>query len=189
MAMTTSRSLAGRRVLVLNASYEPVKIIGWKRAMLLWLSEKVDVIEHHDVSVHSISKTFELPSIIRVREFIRRRHKRRQTFKRTHIFNRDDYCCQYCAKVFPLKDLTLDHIVPVKSGGPKTWENLVTCCRICNQKKGARTPLEAGMPLLSQPRRMPVNFIPDLIFVRKELPEAWKIYLGKLWPHPEDKAS
>ncbi|NCN42578.1 HNH endonuclease [bacterium] len=180
MATTTPGSLNGRRVLVLNASYEPVKVIGWKRAMLLWLAEKVDVIEHHDVSVHSVTESFGLPSVIRVRQYIKRRRRGRHTFKRTHIFNRDDYCCQYCAVVFPQKDLTLDHVVPVKSGGPKTWENLVTCCRDCNQRKGARTPDEAGMPLLTNPRRMPVNYIPDLILLRKNMPENWKVYLGQL---------
>lgn len=135
MATTTPRSLHGRRVLVLNASYEPVKVIGWKRAMLLWLAEKVDVIEHHNESVHSISSSFVLPSVIRVRQYIKRRRKSRMNFKRTHIFNRDDYCCQYCAKNLPVKELTLDHVIPVKNGGPKTWENLVTSCRDCNQRK------------------------------------------------------
>lgn len=181
MATTTPRSLDERRVLVLNASYEPVKIIGWKRAMILWLAEKVDVIEHQDALVHSISSSFELPSIIRVRQYIRRRRSASQNFKRSHIFNRDDYKCQYCARDFAQKDLTLDHVVPVKHGGPKTWENLVTCCRLCNQKKGARTPTQANMPLLSKPQRMPRNFIPDLVYIRKDLPDTWKMYLGKLW--------
>jgi len=182
MATSHLCPLARVRVLVLNASYEPIKIISWQRAMLLWLAEKVDVIEEHpDVAVHSVSSSFTLPSIVRIRQYVRpRRIRTKVAFSRNHIFLRDNHQCQYCRKSPPLKDLTLDHVVPATRGGPRTWDNLVTACRDCNQKKGSRTPEESGMSLLSAPRRVPLNFLPDILLLRKQIPETWKIYLGEL---------
>jgi 5-methylcytosine-specific restriction endonuclease McrA len=180
--MATSASVLTRtRVLVLNAGYEPVKIISWQRAMLLWLSEKVDVLDHHSVQVHTITSSFAVPSVIRVRQYVRpRRERRTVSFSRSHIFLRDNYCCQYCEKQLPAKLLTLDHVIPITRGGPGTWENLVTSCRACNQAKGSRTPEEAGMPLMRRPSKLPMNFIPDILLLRKQVPESWKIYLGSL---------
>lgn len=181
MATSQICSLARARVLVLNASYEPIKIVSWQRAMLLWLAEKVDVIDQSDVEVRSVSSRFVLPSIIRIRHYVRpRRHRTRVSFSRGHIFLRDNYCCQYCGKQFAVKELTLDHVIPVKRGGPRTWENLVTSCKACNQRKGSKTPEEAGMPLINTPARVPLNFLPDILHLRKEVPESWKIYLGDL---------
>jgi len=158
-----------------------VKIISWQRAMLLWLSEKVDVLDHHAVQVRSISTSFSVPSVIRVRHYVRpRRERRTVAFSRAHIFLRDNHSCQYCEKQLPAKLLTLDHVVPVTRGGPGSWENLVTSCRSCNQAKGSRTPEEAGMPLRRPPSKLPMNFIPDILLLRKQVPESWKLYLGNL---------
>ena len=179
--MSCSSALTRTRVLVLNAGYQPVKIISWQRAMLLWLSEKVDVLDHHDVEVHSITQSFTVPSVIRVKQYVRpRRERRSSSFSRSHIFLRDNHCCQYCEKQLPAKLLTLDHVVPLTRGGPGTWENLVTSCRDCNQQKGSRTPEEAGMPLAKKPTKLPLNFIPDILLLRQQVPESWKLYLGNL---------
>lgn len=183
MAMESQCPFAGVRVLVLNAGYQPVKIVNWRRAMILWFSEKVDVIEHYDhLNVHTVSKSFSLPSVIRVKRFVKNRYYQNvtQSFKRQHIFLRDNHECQYCGKKEAARDLTLDHVLPVKQGGGKSWENLVTACRECNQKKGARSPEEAGMPLRNLPQKMPANFIPDLVYIKKELPKGWKLFLGHL---------
>ncbi len=71
-------------------------------------------------------------------------------------------------------------MVPVTRGGPKTWENLVTSCQDCNQRKGSRTPEEANMPLLKKPTKLPLNYLPDILLLRKQVPDSWKTYLGDL---------
>jgi 5-methylcytosine-specific restriction endonuclease McrA len=158
-----------------------VKIISWQRAMLLWMSEKVDVLDHHGLEVHSVSESFPVPSVIRVRQYIRpRRDRVKFSFSRSHIFLRDNHCCQYCKKQLPAKLLTLDHVIPIMRGGPGSWENLVTSCQACNQAKGSRTPEEAGMPLMRRPAKLPINFLPDILLLRKQVPESWKMYLGDL---------
>jgi len=73
---------------------------------------------------------------------------------RRGILLRDSGACQYCGARLPSKDLTLDHVVPRSRSGASTWENLVACCMPCNNRKGNRTPLEAGMALLRQPRQI-----------------------------------
>ena len=149
--------------------------------MLLWFSEKVDVVEHYDdLAVRTTSSSYTLPSVLRIRQFVKGKRylKPKQSFKRQHIFNRDNHQCQYCGEYFTTKQLTLDHIIPVVKGGNNSWENLVSACRCCNQKKGARTPEEAGMPLLNKPTKLPTNFIPDLVYIKKELPKGWELFLG-----------
>jgi 5-methylcytosine-specific restriction endonuclease McrA len=181
MAMFPSSPLNRTRVLVLNAGYEPVKIICWQRAMLLWLAEKVDVLDHHAREVRSVSCCFLVPSVVRIRQYVRPKKLRQSiAFSRTHIFVRDQGCCQYCGDKFPTKELTLDHVVPATRGGPRSWENLVTSCQECNQRKGSRTPEEANMPLLRKPSKLPLNYLPDILLLRKQVPESWKIYLGDL---------
>lgn len=74
-------------------------------------------------------------------------------FCRENIFLRDDFTCQYCGQRFPFSELTLDHVFPKSRLGPEIWENMVTCCKECNQYKADRTPKEAGMKLLRRPIR------------------------------------
>ncbi len=171
------------RVLVLNSSYEPIKIVNWKRAILLLLADKIEVLDcHPNVHIHSVFESFSLPSVVRIRSFVRvrRRHSAHYSFSRHHIFMRDEYRCQYCAKGFSPKDLTLDHVVPVTRGGLKTWENLVSCCVSCNQKKGSRTPEEAQMNLLKVPAKPRHPLIPELLHLRKRWPDSWLPYIQHL---------
>jgi 5-methylcytosine-specific restriction endonuclease McrA len=171
------------RVLVLNSSYEPIKIVNWKRAILLLLADKIEVLDcHPEAFVHSVCESYSLPSVVRILSFVRvrRRPKAHYSFSRHHIFMRDEYCCQYCAKTFSPKDLTLDHVMPVTRGGLKTWDNLVSCCVSCNQKKGSRTPEEAHMSLLKVPSKPRHPLIPELLNLRKRLPESWRPYIQHL---------
>ena len=171
--------LGGLRVLVLNSSYEPLRIVSWQRAMLLFLGEKIDVLDSYNVAIHSVSQAFHLPAVIKMKRFSYIKKRRSGVrFSRAHVFMRDDFMCQYCRTTLPAKQLTLDHVMPVVRGGETSWTNIVTCCAKCNQKKGSQTPAEAGMKLSRPPKEPKVGSIPDLLMFRsRELPESWRPYL------------
>src|SRR6185436_17091437 len=168
------------QALLLNATYEPLKVVPWQKAMTLWCQGKVEVLSTYDREVRSPSFSFKLPSVIRLLRFIRiKRRIDYVPFSRANIYARDDHSCQYCGQVFPTAELTFDHVVPVALGGRKDWENIVTCCVGCNRKKGGRTPAEAGMRLQRHPRR------PDsapairmtIKFGISKAPDSWRDYL------------
>src|SRR5438445_12012355 len=97
--------------LLLNASYEPLRIISWKKALTLFFSGKVEVIEEYDEQVHSITFAVKLPSIIRLLKYVRVKNLNRVKFSRANIYARDDYTCQYCGKKFPSEDLKIVHVM------------------------------------------------------------------------------
>ncbi len=141
-------------VLVLNQNYEPLNVCNEKRAIVLVNRGKAEVLEHGAGVLRSPSQSVQRPSVIRLIYLIKRpRLKARLT--RKEIFLRDNFTCQYCG--VRGRDLTLDHVVPRYKGGKHTWENLVSACRACNHKKAGRTPKEANMVLLNEPRRPPAS--------------------------------
>ena len=140
-----------RRALVLNQNYEPLNVCSVRRAFVLVLHGKADVLtEGEDPLIGAEDSLYVTPSVIRLRHFVRRPHPRPRLTRR-EVFQRDQERCQYCGRRGG--DLTLDHVLPKHRGGPHVWENLVTACRECNHKKGGRTPQEARMELLKQPAR------------------------------------
>lgn len=143
------------RTLLLNASFQPLQVVSWQRAIQLFFLGKVEIIEQSERELRSVTLAIKVPLVIRLLRFIPQKRKQQNIvrFTRNNIFLRDRYTCQYCNFQFPLLHLTMDHVVPVVKGGPKTWENIVTACRPCNLKKGGRTPDEAGMKLRSRPNR------------------------------------
>src|SRR4029453_12002628 len=142
------------QTLLLNATYEPLKVVHWQKAITLLCQGKVEVISEYDREIHSVSFSLKLPSVIRLLRYIRiKRTMHYWPFSPANIYARDDPSCQYCGEVFATSELTFDHVVPVAQGGRKDWENIVTCCITCNRRKGGRTPSEAGMHLIRIPRR------------------------------------
>src|SRR2546430_13956120 len=136
------------QTLLLNASYEPLKIVHWQKAVTLWCQGKVEVISVYDGEIRAVSFSFKLPSVIRLLRYIKiKRRFDYVPFSRANIYARDNHECQYCGDGFPTSELTFDHVVPVAQGGRKDWENIVTCCVSCNRRKGGRTPAEAAMHL------------------------------------------
>ncbi len=135
------------KVLVLNASYEPLNITSWRRAVVLLLKEKAEQVEHNGRYVYA---DFPLPTVIRLRQYVRLPYKEISLTRRNLLY-RDGHTCQYCG--YSGEDLTLDHVLPRSRGGGDTWENMVTACVRCNVKKGNRTPQEARMPLRQPPRQ------------------------------------
>lgn len=135
-------------VLVLNQNYEPLNVCNVRRALVLVLRGKAEVLETAERAFHSARNTFRLPSVIRLVYMIKRpRPKVRLT--RKEIFARDGWACVYCGRA--TKDLTLDHVMPRHRGGEHSWENLVSACKPCNHRKAGRTPSEAHMVLHHQP--------------------------------------
>jgi 5-methylcytosine-specific restriction endonuclease McrA len=165
------------RTLLLNSTYEPLKVIPWQRAVtLLWLG-KVEVIRTYDRDVRSVTFKLRMPAVVRLLRFIRR--KRPQiSFSRRNLFARDANRCQYCGVKQELSELTYDHVLPRSMGGKTDWANIVTCCIPCNRRKGGRTPEQAGMRLLRVPRRP--ERLPGVLTVTIGLssaPDAWRDFL------------
>ncbi len=165
--------------LVLNATYEPIQIVSWKRAVRMLFQEKVEVVAEYDQEIRSVSVSIRMPSVLRLLHYVKvRPHHNRVKFTRANIYARDGYQCQYCATRLSASELTYDHVLPVARGGPKSWENIVTCCIPCNRKKGNRTPEEAGMKILRAPKA-PSGF-PHKIqfhFQQRKAPESWWSYI------------
>lgn len=137
------------KVLVLNASYEPLNICTWRRAVVLLMKGKAEQIEHNGKLVYA---DFPLPTVIRLRSYVKIPYKE-ISLSRRNLLHRDNYTCQYCGD--RRHDLTIDHIVPRSKGGTDSWDNVVAACLKCNVKKGDRTPNQANMALHVVPRRPP----------------------------------
>jgi len=140
-------------VLVLNASYEPLHLVSIRRAVLLLLKEKAELIEATDQMIRAASAELPRPLVIRLRRYIKLPRNLALPLTRRLVYARDQYTCQYCGGHFSASQLTMDHVIPKSRGGQKTWENIVTACKRCNQKKGNRTPDEAHMHLIRPPYR------------------------------------
>lgn len=137
------------RTLVLNAGYEPLAVVSFKRALMLVLSGKATAVEvdtGHPVWGATVS--YERPSVIVLTRYVRIPHSRRVPVTRRGVLRRDGHSCGYCGK----SAATIDHIFPRSRGGADSWENLVACCLRCNNAKGDRTPAEMGWELLVTPK-------------------------------------
>jgi 5-methylcytosine-specific restriction endonuclease McrA len=135
-------------VLVLNSNYEPLNVCNIRRAIVLVLNGKAEVLEEYDLVIASASDMFDAPSVIRLVYMIKRPYPRVKLCRR-EVFLRDNFTCQYCG--LQTRDLTLDHVVPRSRGGPHTWDNLVSACQQCNHRKGGKTLAEARLRLLETP--------------------------------------
>ena len=166
------------QTLLLNATYEPLKVVDWRKAITMLCQGKVEVVSEYEREVRSVSVTFKLPSVIRLLRYITiKRRIDYVPFSRANIYARDDHRCQYCGIEHPVGDLTFDHVLPVSQGGKKNWENIVTSCIGCNRRKGGRTPAQAGMRVIRQPSRPSRSPVVRLTFGFRNAPESWRDYL------------
>ena len=166
---------ANSRTLLLSQGYEPIKVISWQRAITLMFLGKVEVLQEYSADIHAATVVIKVPAVVRLLRAFRRHHKPVK-FSRVNIYARDNYKCQYCGTKAAIADLTYDHIVPRSQGGSTDWTNIVTCCYLCNRKKGGRTPREARMQLLSTP--VQPNWVPAVAIAvsLKSIPDAWRDY-------------
>ena len=163
-------------VLMLNASYEPINICAARRALVLVLKGVASAEESSLSAVHSARNSVTLPSVIRLLEY-RRIPRQTRALSRKNILMRDRYTCQYCHKTLPSGELTLDHVIPRSRAGESAWENLVACCHHCNNRKGCRTPEEAGMKLLRLPRPFSLHTSRHLMRLLGKGEAQWRKYL------------
>ena len=161
-----------KKVLLLNQSYQPLMTLGAKRAIILSFTDKVEVLERYSVQIHSINLSLFIPSVIRLRDYVKF-NKKRISLSRKNILKRDDHVCQYCNTKSNF--MTVDHIVPKDKGGKDSWENLVAACVLCNTKKGNKLLQDISIKLLKKPK------IPSILFnLQRDLSNAqnsWKPYL------------
>ena len=164
----------GSRVLVLNASYEPINVCTIRRAAVLVLKERAEVLEKGRGALHSERLALARPCVIRLMRYVRiPRDVHRRKITRKAVLARDAYTCQYCGR--EARGLTVDHVIPRSRGGGSVWENIVASCAPCNRRKGNRLPREVAM----HPRKRPSPPGPT-VFIRiasPRIPLAWEPYL------------
>ncbi|HAA55094.1 MAG TPA: HNH endonuclease [Myxococcales bacterium] len=165
--------------LVLSVGYEPMDRISWQRAMMLWASGKVEIVEEYeDRQIRTVRIDLRMPSVVRLLRYIPRR-KSRVRFSRHNVYARDKGRCQYCGIKMYQHESTYDHVVPRSQGGTTCWENVVLACFNCNQKKANRTPKEARMRLYNEPVRpktLPETWRYSFTF-QKDMPPSWRQYM------------
>ena len=160
--------------LLLNASFEPMKVIPWERAVTLIVLGKAEMVEAYDVVVRGMSLSLDMPSVIRLCRYARGRRKGVK-FSRMNVYRRDEFTCQYCGARPGVADLTFDHVLPRAQGGKTEWTNIVAACMRCNALKADRTPEQAGLRLqrpVARPAYMPAVSPSDAMH------ESWREYLA-----------
>jgi 5-methylcytosine-specific restriction endonuclease McrA len=171
-----SEAMMNERVLVLNASFEPINVCTLRRAVVLIIKGAARMEEASARILHSPSTAFTAPSVIRLVEYVHVPFER-TSLSRKNVLLRDHNTCQYCGRTATSQDLTLDHVLPRSRGGSSGWENLVACCRPCNNRKGDRTPDEARMRLLKRPQAFSMHVNRQIMRYLGRTDEAWRKYL------------
>lgn len=161
------------RALVLNATYEPIGVVSARRAVVLALDEKVDVLADTGEYIGSATLTFPVPSVIRLRYFVKVPYKRTAPLSRRAVFARDHNRCQYCGKAAE----SIDHVIPRSKGGAHSWDNVVACCRRCNTYKGDRLLENCSLRLRTRPDT-PTEYVWVKVAVGT-VPAAWAPYLER----------
>ena len=159
-------------VLLLNASYEPLGVVTLPRAIRLMLRERVEPACDECVAIASAHSTIQVPRVLRLKIYRNVPHRHTPAWSRRGMLARDGYACAYCGKHFGENGLTVDHLEPRSRGGRTSWGNTVSACHNCNQRKGDRTPHEAGMRLLIEPKPPRTNYL----IASGDVPSAWKVY-------------
>jgi 5-methylcytosine-specific restriction endonuclease McrA len=154
------------RALVLNGSHQPLAVVTARRAVVLVLKEKAEVVVSNGLVFHAETFQMEAPSVVRLRYFVKVPFRAQAPLTRRAVFARDDWKCQYCAS--PAENL--DHVMPRSKGGEHSWENVVAACRRCNSKKENRMAEDAGLRLARRP------FAPS---------DGFRLSLGRLEPEWE----
>ena len=157
--------------LKLDAAWQPLEIIDSLKGFSMVYSGRARIVENHSQQFNAL---FHYPSVIVLKTYVRRTPVF-LTPTRMNIYWRDMYRCQYCYDKFPQSKLTLDHVMPKSRGGGKTWENIVTCCEVCNQKKGSKTPSESSMKLFKIPAKPKFSVLRTKPHLK--IPLSWKKFI------------
>jgi 5-methylcytosine-specific restriction endonuclease McrA len=162
-------------VLVLNATYEPLNVVSLRRAVVLLLKEKAEILEAADKRIRAERLSLPMPLVIRLVYYVRVPRRVSVPCTRRTVMIRDSYTCQYCGATPPRSELTIDHVVPKVRGGKTIWENVVCACRRCNLHKGSRTLQGANMTLRSTPSRP--RYLAMVLFSQVSSRQAWSKYI------------
>lgn len=162
-------------VLLLNATYEPLQVISLRRALILVLIGKAELVEASSRLVNSPSLALPEPLVIRLLRRVRTPQRFDVPLSRSAVLARDEHTCQYCGERPGRHLLTVDHVLPQSRGGGWSWTNLVAACPACNARKADRTPEEAGMALLRPPRKS--HYVGVALLSEARQHPAWRPYL------------
>jgi 5-methylcytosine-specific restriction endonuclease McrA len=162
-------------VLLLDSTYEPLRVISWMKAMTMLISGNAEMVEEDSAKkIRSCSMAYSMPSVIR--QFRKFNKTGEIQFSRINVYLRDKWTCQYCGKRKNTKELTFDHVVPRVQGGPTNWTNIVAACQPCNAKKAGMTLEQARMFLIKKPIRP--KWLPSQVIVKmKQMPKEWTPYI------------
>ena len=138
------------RVLLLNYSYEPIMVVSVKKAIILYILDKIDILEKSEKNIRSLYLTVPVPYVIKLKQYLYVK-PRELALTRVNVIKRDDGICQYCGS--KSSSITIDHIIPKDKGGKDSWDNLVAACKKCNIYKGNYLLNEINMKLLKKPSR------------------------------------
>ena len=171
------------RCLTLNASYEPVALVTVKRAIILVVSEKAEIVEANlDRRFRSERAEYPYPLVIRLVKYVEIPRRLRKHVTNAILFARDSYRCQYCSRhrndLGRRDRLTRDHVKPISRGGANTWDNVVTACTKCNARKGNRLPMECGMYPKSTPKE-PRYVV--MVWYSRDLNEVQRRYVDQFY--------
>ncbi len=167
------------KALVLNATYQPLCVVPVRRALVLALKGKAEVVHSNGVVFHSERLEIPAPSVVRLKYFVKVPFRARASLSRRAVLVRDNFECQYCGR--PAENV--DHVVPKSRGGSHTWDNVVAACRPCNSRKENRSPADVGLRLRHVPRP-PHESVWIVVAVDRVDPQ-WEQYLGR--PRRKDR--
>ncbi|NLG29436.1 MAG: HNH endonuclease [Chloroflexi bacterium] len=164
-------------VLVLNATYEPLNVVSLRRAIVLLLKDKAEVVESTERYIRARGLSLPEPQVIRLVYYVRVPYALNVPLSRRTIMLRDDYTCQYCGEMLTRDEATVDHVLPKSRGGVTAWDNVVCACQSCNARKGSRTLAEAGMVLLQPPSRP--KYLALVLLVESHDNHGWEKYITR----------
>jgi 5-methylcytosine-specific restriction endonuclease McrA len=169
------------RVLLLNATSEPLAVVNRRHALSLMLRGCVEAASQETTDMRSISETLKIPSVLRLRYYVNA-PRRDARWSKKAVLRRDQYTCAYCSarpgdqqngETLTARDFTVDHILPVSRGGKDTWSNTICACFACNQRKADRLPREINMKLGWEPKRPRTTYL----VLSGDIPSAWRTYI------------
>jgi 5-methylcytosine-specific restriction endonuclease McrA len=162
------------KVLVLNATYEPISFVSLKRAVVLILKEKAEVIEAVvERKLRAEKVSFPHPLVIRLVSYVPVPRFFNLPLSRRSLLSRDNYTCQYCGSTE--SPLTIDHVIPKSRGGKTEWTNVVAACVSCNRKKGNKLPADAKMHPHNKPTKP--GYVAVVLLGQAKGNETWARYI------------
>lgn len=164
----------GMKALKLDSSFRPIEVVDAIEALVLCLIGKARAVENYAKKIHSPNRSFNLPAVIVLNRYVKYRFATIAP-NRHNVLWRDNNICQYCGYRFAMEQLTMDHVLPKSRGGTNSWDNLVTACKKCNQKKGNKTPKESNMIPLTPPHKPKTTVLKSLH--KNQISNLWKDYL------------